>query len=171
MDLAGRPSHTRCIRHPFERDGERARERAGIDRRSPRPLHCRPPQVYKTLGDPSEEEMDMLDLAFDLTDTSRLGCQARSDRDTPEIWPRSARDGHSDDARLADVRSRPRKRLRGRRRLCPAAATTCTASASHCSISETNVQHFSPPMAAHTRRAALGSVSQNSPTSQPPTRD
>lgn len=24
---------------------------------------------------PSDEEMDMLDLAFDLTDTSRLGCQ------------------------------------------------------------------------------------------------
>ena len=47
--------------------------------------------------------MRFLDLAFDLTDTSRLGCQARSDRDTPEIWPRSARDGHCDDARLADV--------------------------------------------------------------------
>lgn len=31
---------------------------------------------YDKLPDkPSDEEMDMLDLAFDLTDTSRLGCQ------------------------------------------------------------------------------------------------
>lgn len=31
---------------------------------------------YDRLPDkPSDEEMDMLDLAFDLTDTSRLGCQ------------------------------------------------------------------------------------------------
>lgn len=31
--------------------------------------------VYKTLGPITDEEMDMLDLAYGLTDTSRLGCQ------------------------------------------------------------------------------------------------
>lgn len=31
--------------------------------------------VYKKLGSISDEEMDMLDLAYGLTDTSRLGCQ------------------------------------------------------------------------------------------------
>ncbi|KAF1371693.1 hypothetical protein PFLUV_G00271100 [Perca fluviatilis] len=31
--------------------------------------------VYKTLGPVTDEEMDMLDLAYGLTDTSRLGCQ------------------------------------------------------------------------------------------------
>ena len=30
---------------------------------------------YKKLDDPSEDEEDMLDLAFGLTKTSRLGCQ------------------------------------------------------------------------------------------------
>ncbi|MFK8039893.1 MAG: ferredoxin family 2Fe-2S iron-sulfur cluster binding protein [Rickettsiaceae bacterium] len=30
---------------------------------------------YETLEEPSEEEEDMLDLAFGLTETSRLGCQ------------------------------------------------------------------------------------------------
>ena len=32
--------------------------------------------VYDSLPTPEEEE-DMLDLAFDLTDTSRLGCQIK----------------------------------------------------------------------------------------------
>ena len=31
--------------------------------------------VFDSLEPPEEEEEDMLDLAFDLTDTSRLGCQ------------------------------------------------------------------------------------------------
>lgn len=31
--------------------------------------------VYKSLGPVTDEEMDMLDLAYGLTDTSRLGCQ------------------------------------------------------------------------------------------------
>nr|XP_046237933.1 adrenodoxin-like [Scatophagus argus] len=31
--------------------------------------------VYKKLGRVTDEEMDMLDLAYGLTDTSRLGCQ------------------------------------------------------------------------------------------------
>ncbi|XP_068447025.1 adrenodoxin-like [Clinocottus analis] len=32
-------------------------------------------EVYKSLGPVTDEEMDMLDLAYGLTDTSRLGCQ------------------------------------------------------------------------------------------------
>ncbi len=31
--------------------------------------------IYHKLGEPSEAESDMLDLAFGLTHTSRLGCQ------------------------------------------------------------------------------------------------
>ncbi|XP_076579748.1 adrenodoxin-like [Chaetodon auriga] len=31
--------------------------------------------VYKSLGRVTDEELDMLDLAYGLTDTSRLGCQ------------------------------------------------------------------------------------------------
>jgi ferredoxin len=34
-----------------------------------------PENVYKTLPDASEDEEDMLDQAFGLTPTSRLGCQ------------------------------------------------------------------------------------------------
>uniref|UniRef100_A0A6G1SKX4 Adrenodoxin, mitochondrial n=1 Tax=Aceria tosichella TaxID=561515 RepID=A0A6G1SKX4_9ACAR len=30
---------------------------------------------FEKIGPPSEEELDMLDLAYGLTDTSRLGCQ------------------------------------------------------------------------------------------------
>jgi 2Fe-2S ferredoxin len=33
------------------------------------------PEWYKKLPPPSEDEQDMLDLAFGLTKTSRLGCQ------------------------------------------------------------------------------------------------
>jgi ferredoxin, 2Fe-2S len=33
------------------------------------------PVWFERLGDPSEDEEDMLDLAFGLTPTSRLGCQ------------------------------------------------------------------------------------------------
>mgnify|MGYP000043366706 CR=1 FL=1 len=32
---------------------------------------------YEKLGVPSEDEADMLDLSFNLTPTSRLGCQIR----------------------------------------------------------------------------------------------
>eukprot|EP00301_Raphidiophrys_heterophryoidea_P003932 c11749_g1_i9.p1 GENE.c11749_g1_i9~~c11749_g1_i9.p1 ORF type:complete len:171 (-),score=29.17 c11749_g1_i9:1325-1837(-) len=34
-------------------------------------------KFYKTLNEPTDEENDMLDLAFGLTDTSRLGCQIK----------------------------------------------------------------------------------------------
>lgn len=33
------------------------------------------PAFYDRLGEPTEDEEDMLDLAFGLTHTSRLGCQ------------------------------------------------------------------------------------------------
>ena len=33
------------------------------------------PNWYESLNEPSEDEEDMLDLAFDLQQTSRLGCQ------------------------------------------------------------------------------------------------
>ncbi|EPQ29597.1 uncharacterized protein PFL1_02816 [Pseudozyma flocculosa PF-1] len=35
------------------------------------------PDVYDQLDEPCEDEEDMLDLAFGLTDTSRLGCQVK----------------------------------------------------------------------------------------------
>jgi 2Fe-2S ferredoxin len=35
------------------------------------------PEWYDKLEEPTEEEEDMLDLAFGLTHTSRLGCQIR----------------------------------------------------------------------------------------------
>ena len=38
------------------------------------------PQVYGKLAEPSDEENDMLDLAFGLTETSRLGCQVKLSR-------------------------------------------------------------------------------------------
>ena len=34
-------------------------------------------ELYDQLPPPEEEELDMLDLAFGLTDTSRLGCQLK----------------------------------------------------------------------------------------------
>merc|ERR1712070_809236 len=42
---------------------------------------------YKTLREPDEDEMDMLDLALHVTDTSRLGCQITlpSDRSEPLV--------------------------------------------------------------------------------------
>ncbi|KAJ2159258.1 mitochondrial matrix iron-sulfur protein [Coemansia sp. RSA 552] len=41
-----------------------------------------PDRIYDDLPEPSDEENDMLDLAFGLTDTSRLGCQVLL---TPEM--------------------------------------------------------------------------------------
>jgi ferredoxin-2, mitochondrial len=38
--------------------------------------------VYDKLEEPDDDENDMLDLAFGLTETSRLGCQVKM---TPEI--------------------------------------------------------------------------------------
>ncbi|KAN0059784.1 mitochondrial matrix iron-sulfur protein [Thecaphora frezii] len=39
------------------------------------------PDVYDRLQEPCEDEEDMLDLAFGLTDTSRLGCQVKVTKD------------------------------------------------------------------------------------------
>lgn len=36
-----------------------------------------PPQYYDLLPEPDDDENDMLDMAFGLTDTSRLGCQVK----------------------------------------------------------------------------------------------
>lgn len=35
------------------------------------------PEYYQKLPEPTDEENDMLDLAFGLTETSRLGCQVK----------------------------------------------------------------------------------------------
>jgi len=40
---------------------------------------------YDTLSEPTDEENDMLDLAFGLTDTSRLGCQIILNKETDGI--------------------------------------------------------------------------------------
>ncbi|KAI9226783.1 MAG: ferredoxin [Piptocephalis tieghemiana] len=41
--------------------------------------------VYDSLEEPSDEENDMLDLAFGLTETSRLGCQVIMSKDLDGI--------------------------------------------------------------------------------------
>jgi len=60
-----------------------------------------PPDLYDTLEEPSEDEEDMLDMAFGLTETSRLGCQitVREDFEGIELtMPKATRnfyvDGH-----------------------------------------------------------------------------
>ncbi|KZT71323.1 ferredoxin [Daedalea quercina L-15889] len=40
-----------------------------------------PPEYYDLLPEPEDDENDMLDMAFGLTDTSRLGCQVRLTRE------------------------------------------------------------------------------------------
>lgn len=57
--------------------------------------------MYDTLPDPSEEEEDMLDMAFGLTESSRLGCQiiVTKEMDGMEVeMPKATRnfyvDGH-----------------------------------------------------------------------------
>lgn len=39
------------------------------------------PEFYDRMEEPSDEENDMLDLAFGLTETSRLGCQVKMNKD------------------------------------------------------------------------------------------
>ncbi|KAI0717824.1 2Fe-2S ferredoxin-type domain-containing protein [Cerioporus squamosus] len=43
------------------------------------------PESYDKLPEPEDDENDMLDMAFGLTDTSRLGCQVRLTRDLDGI--------------------------------------------------------------------------------------
>jgi len=40
-----------------------------------------PPEHYDLLPEPEDDENDMLDMAFGLTDTSRLGCQVKLTRE------------------------------------------------------------------------------------------
>lgn len=43
------------------------------------------PDYYDELPEPSDEENDMLDLAYGLTETSRLGCQLKMSKDIDGI--------------------------------------------------------------------------------------
>ncbi|KAG2034470.1 2Fe-2S ferredoxin-type domain-containing protein [Suillus americanus] len=43
------------------------------------------PEHYDLLPEPSDDENDMLDMAFGLTDTSRLGCQVQITRELDEM--------------------------------------------------------------------------------------
>ena len=59
------------------------------------------PKTYDSLSPPSEDEEDMLDMAFGLTETSRLGCQVKVDEDMKDATitlPKATRnfyvDGH-----------------------------------------------------------------------------
>ncbi|XP_041700410.1 adrenodoxin-like [Coregonus clupeaformis] len=59
-------------------------------------------KVYDQLGPITDEENDMLDLAFGLTDTSRLGCQVCLSRDLEGITVRVP-DGVNDMRRSDDA--------------------------------------------------------------------
>lgn len=41
------------------------------------------PDLYDKMDEPDDDENDMLDLAFGLTETSRLGCQVKM---SPELY-------------------------------------------------------------------------------------
>ena len=49
-----------------------------------KPLGILEPHVYDRLAPPTEDELDMLDMAFELTETSRLGCQIKVSRELAE---------------------------------------------------------------------------------------
>ena len=51
-------------------------------------------EVYDTLPPKSDEEEDMLDLAFELTETSRLGCQINVTKEFEGIKVRIPDDGY-----------------------------------------------------------------------------
>mmetsp|Transcript_37470 Transcript_37470/g.79975 ORF Transcript_37470/g.79975 Transcript_37470/m.79975 type:complete len:167 (-) Transcript_37470:476-976(-) len=51
-------------------------------------------EVYDTLPPMSDEEEDMLDLAFELTETSRLGCQIRVTKEFEGVKVRMPDDGY-----------------------------------------------------------------------------
>lgn len=44
-----------------------------------------PEEFYDRLPEPDDDENDMLDMAFGLTDTSRLGCQVKLTKDLDGI--------------------------------------------------------------------------------------
>ena len=39
------------------------------------------PEMYDKMAEPDDDENDMLDLAFGLTETSRLGCQVKMSKE------------------------------------------------------------------------------------------
>lgn len=39
------------------------------------------PDIYEKMEEPDDDENDMLDLAFGLTETSRLGCQIKMSKE------------------------------------------------------------------------------------------
>ena len=43
------------------------------------------PEIFKKLPEPTDDENDMLDLAFGLTETSRLGCQVVAENEIDGI--------------------------------------------------------------------------------------
>ena len=43
------------------------------------------PDIYDKIPEPDDDENDMLDLAFGLTETSRLGCQVKMSSETDGI--------------------------------------------------------------------------------------
>ena len=51
-------------------------------------------EMYDTLPEKEPEEDDMLDLAMELTDTSRLGCQIRVRKDMDGMKVRIPDDGY-----------------------------------------------------------------------------
>lgn len=60
-----------------------------------------PMKVFDALPEPSEDEEDMLDMAFGLTESSRLGCQIKVSKDLEGVefqMPKATRnfyvDGH-----------------------------------------------------------------------------
>ena len=44
-----------------------------------------PEEYYNLLPEPEDDENDMLDMAFGLTDTSRLGCQVKMTKELDGI--------------------------------------------------------------------------------------
>ena len=57
-------------------------------------------QVYDSLPEPDDDENDMLDLAFGLTETSRLGCQVFASKEIEGMvlsLPKATRNFYVDD--------------------------------------------------------------------------
>lgn len=43
------------------------------------------PDIYDKMEEPDDDENDMLDLAFGLTETSRLGCQIKMSKEIDSL--------------------------------------------------------------------------------------
>ena len=65
-----------------------------------------PEEYYNLLPEPEDDENDMLDMAFGLTDTSRLGCQVKVTRELDGITctlPSATRNMFVDGKYLLDI--------------------------------------------------------------------